>query len=155
MLNPNGQYIPTTIYSTPASAGDNPFLHFWLTDTSDVYPRGSVWGANASGVPNPNPAGAAFYELPMPVDAMGTDSASNIVLGPGFYPPTGGSPVVPTPVLKGERRLVTLFTKNGMIVTNTIESIPPLTGNQPGEGFFVGGVAYPFLKAQLGQRESR
>jgi hypothetical protein len=151
----HGQYIPTTIYSTPASAGENTFLHFWLTDASDVHPRGSVWGTGANG-PNPNPSGPGFFELPMTTEAMGVDPQGAIVAGPGFYPPAA-SPVVPPPVLKGDRRLVTLFPRNGMIVTNTIEPIPPpgLSSPIPGEGFFVGSVDYPFLKAQLGQREAR
>jgi prepilin-type N-terminal cleavage/methylation domain-containing protein len=152
MLNPNGQLIPTTIYSTPASAGENPFLHFWLTDSSDVYPRGSVWGTGANG-PNSNPSGAGLYELPMPTDAMG-GPVTAIVEGPGYYPPSN-APVSPVPVLKGDRRLVTLFPRNGMVVTNQIESIRPTNLNMPGEGFYVLDVGYPFKKAQLGQREAR
>jgi len=164
MVNPNGLYIPTTQYSTPTSADPVPFLHFWITSKDDVYPRGSVW-FDASGAPllsNPsNTASRSFYELPLPSDAMGLSGMLITTPGSpgGFYPGTNPN----SPVLKNDRRLVTMFAQNGLVTTNTIESVPPLidpsdgTKNLPipGEGFYVGDVNYPFLKAQLGLREAR
>ncbi len=143
MLNPNGLYIPTTVYSTPTSTGAAPFLHFWITDRNDVFPIGSVWGA---GNANPsNTATATYYNLPMTSDAAGPNPLGTTP----NYPPTGQ----PTaPLLKNDRRLITLFGQSGMVVTNTIDSVPAL-GFIPGEGFNTLDVSQPFYKAQLGQRE--
>jgi|GEM_PF-884191 len=161
MVNPNGLYIPTTQYSTPTSADPVPFLHFWITSKDDVYPRGTVWGLDGSGVPNHNSgdpdtsAGAPYvcYELPLPSDAMGL--SGGVVAAPtqpgAFYPATQTN----LPVLKNDRRLVTMFTQNGLVTTNTIESVPPTSTLIPGEGFSTSSVGYPFLKAQLGLREAR
>jgi prepilin-type N-terminal cleavage/methylation domain-containing protein len=139
MVNPNGSYIPNTIYSTPSGAGTQPFIHFWITDRNDVHPRGSVWGTDASG-PIANSTAGQTYQLPMASDAI------------GGYPPAG-KPLAP--VLKNDRRLVTFFPRNGLVTTNTIETIPSPNALLPGEGFNVGDVNYPFYKAQLGQREAR
>lgn len=150
VLNPNGQFVPTTVYSSPTSTGANTFLHFWIADRNDVYPRGAVWGTGSSG-PNPNPsntATATYYELPMTEDAV-----SGSTPGPGFYPPSGSQSV---PVLKNDRRLLTLFGRNGLVVTNTIDSIPAAaTSFFPGEGFNVLDVNQPFYRAQLGLKEVR
>lgn len=153
MVDSSGVYVPTTEYSSPTSAGAQPFLHFWLTDRGDVHPRGSVWGIDSSGVPNPNPNNTAtkvYFELPMPTNALGL--SGGIVTAPatdgGFYP---GS-VTSIPVLKGDRRLVTMFTQSGLVTTNSIESIPPVSAYHPGEGFNTDDVGYPFFRAQQGQR---
>lgn len=44
LVNPNGTVVPTSIYSTPASAGmAGAFYHFWLAERSDVFsPQGTV-----------------------------------------------------------------------------------------------------------------
>lgn len=156
MVNPSGLYVPTTEYSSPTSASPTPFLHFWLTSREDVHPRGSVWGMTGT-TPNPNPSNTpeeAFFELPLPTTAMSKDT-NDIDVVPatdgGFYPGTKTG----VPILKGERRLVTMFAQSGLVTTNAIESIPQLNNYQPGEGFNVADVGYPFYKAQLGQREAR
>lgn len=112
-----------------------------------------------SGVPNHNPDDPkplndyVFYELPMTKDAMGVTSGS--VVQPatqgGFYP--GANTVFP--VLKADRRLVTMFAQSGLVVTNTIEPVPPTTPAVSGEGFNIANVGYPFLRAQQGLREAR
>jgi prepilin-type N-terminal cleavage/methylation domain-containing protein len=144
MVNPNGLYIPTTQYSTPTSMGAAPFLHFWLTSRDDVHPDGDLWGTNATtGIGNPNPsAPTQNFRLPMPEGTAG-------------YPPTGT--VTPSPVtLKNDRRLVTLYTQTGMVVTNLIETVsPPANSYLPGEGFNVLDMNQPFYHAQLGRREVR
>jgi len=141
MVDPSGAYIPTTEYSTPTSGANLPFLHFWLTDRNDVYPVGSI----------PTSAGVSFL-LPMTSSALGL--SGGVVVAPTedgqFYPDATA-----LPVLKNDRRLVTMFAQTGLVTTNPIESIAPPNGYQPGEGFCVGSVDYPFYKAQLGQREAR
>jgi prepilin-type N-terminal cleavage/methylation domain-containing protein len=38
LVNPNGDVVPTTIYSTPASFGlSSAFFHFWVAERSDVF----------------------------------------------------------------------------------------------------------------------
>jgi prepilin-type N-terminal cleavage/methylation domain-containing protein len=38
LVNPNGEIVPTTIYSTPASFGmSSAFFHFWISERSDVF----------------------------------------------------------------------------------------------------------------------
>jgi hypothetical protein len=143
LVDPNGRYVPTTVYSTPTSVSAVPFLHFWLCSRDEVNPIGSV----------PTSAGFPFL-LPMTTTAMSADASGNIVVptSDGQYYP-GANPTLP--VLKGDRRLVTMFAQTGLVVTNTIESVPPPSGIQPGEGFNVKNVNYPFLRAQLGNREAR
>ena len=156
MMNPNGQYVPTTIYSTPTSAPSVPFLHFWLTDRGDVYPDGTVWGTGTSG-PNPPPNGTP-YRLPMASDACSTGNPAPTTTN-FYYPPASN---LTAPVLQYDRRLVTFFCKSGMVVTNEIQTSPPIPRStnppspaRPGEGFNVNDVNQPFYKAQLGQREVR
>lgn len=135
MVNPSGLYIPTTEYSSPTSASTLPFLHFWLTSVDDVHPIGTL--KTAAGVPIVAATAAQPYLLPMSSDTPG-------------YPAIAGSPV-----LKGDRRLVTMFAQSGLVTTSTIETIPSPNAYQPGEGFSVADVGNPFKKAQQGQREAR
>jgi hypothetical protein len=150
MLNPSGQVIPTTVYSAPTSASPIPFLHFWLADRNDVYPVGAVWG-----LPTPTNPAPPFL-LPMDVDAAKNDpnNAGYQLAGPGHYPPASALPAAP--MLKGDRRLITINAKSGMVVTNTLDTIPHTTTDGtilPGEGFNIDDPGQPFYKAQFGQRE--
>jgi prepilin-type N-terminal cleavage/methylation domain-containing protein len=56
---------------------------------------------------------------------------------------TPGLPATETRSLKGDRRLVTVFTRTGQIVTNEVESFDPAN------------VDRPFYDAQMGTREAR
>lgn len=135
MVNPSGRYIPTTAYSSPTSASPLPFLHFWLTSRDDVHPVGTL--KDSTGNPILATTATQLYLLPMSSDTPG-------------YPP-----VAADPVLKGERRLVTMFAQSGLITTNTIETIAAPNAMQPGEGFDVTKPGNPFIKAQQGSREAR
>jgi type II secretory pathway pseudopilin PulG len=131
MLNPSGQVIPTTIYSTPAGTSmsvSNAFYHFWIADRADVYD------------PAPNNSNAfTFPMLPFP-ESVG-----------GYNPPT--NPVNSTLAgrfLKKDRQLVTLFTRTGQVVTNSINnfnlsSSPPLSTD----------ANFPYYEAQQGIREAK
>jgi hypothetical protein len=57
------------------------------------------------------------------------------------------NPTTPSLVLKGERRLVTLFTRTGLITSDVIENF---NGNNAN-----GGVNLPFDDAQLGIQEAK
>lgn len=111
MISPNGQVIPTTLYSSPTSAGTSPFYHFWLAERSDVVD------------PEMPPTGATYrYRLPMP---QGTTGYAG------------------TRFLKGDRRLVTLFARSGMVVTNEVELYSGTDLNQP------------YYDAQMGTRDAK
>ncbi len=124
MVNPSGQVIPTTIYSTPAGTSlgvSNAFFHFWIADRTDVYD------------PAANNANTfTFPMLPFP-ESVG-----------GYNPPTNpANSILAGRFLKKDRQLVTLFTRTGQVVTNSINN------------FDVTNVNAPFYEAQQGIREAK
>jgi prepilin-type N-terminal cleavage/methylation domain-containing protein len=126
LVNTNGSVVPTTIYSAPTSFGmSSSFFHFWLAERSDVFtPMANSVNANAPPY------------LPLPP------------LGQLFDP----QGLIPTlfsgAEIKGEYRLVTLFTRTGQITTN--EEVPFDNTSNISGGTFNTGV--PFLQAQQGVR---
>ncbi len=120
LVYPNGSVVPATIYSAPSSFGmGGSFFHFWLAERSDVFPPQNNAAVTGTSVFPPY--------LPLPQG-----------IAPTLF---NGSE------LKGEYRLVTLFTRTGLITTN--EDVPFDTVN-------VGTANYnpsvPFLQAQQGVR---
>ena len=112
LLNPNGTVVPTTEYSSPSSFGMNSaFYHFWLAERGDLFDP-----LAQAGVP---------YLLPM-------------VAGSANYPYTGDA--FGTRALTGERRLMTLYTRTGQLITNQVETFD---GANP---------SLPFLLPQQGVR---
>ena len=100
LLDPNGTVVPTTMYSSPSSFGmGSAFYHFWLAERGDLFDP-----LRHTNVP---------YLLPM---VTGAPSYS--------YPER---PHEPRYVLKGERRLMTLYTRTGQMVTNQIETFDATT----------------------------
>lgn len=93
MVNPSGQVVPTTSYSSPSSVqmGSGAFYHFWLAERKDVF----------------EPVGTTAPLLPMPETAYDMSGAPSGYTGTQF--------------LTGERTLVTLYCRSGNIVTNSIE----------------------------------
>jgi type II secretory pathway pseudopilin PulG len=130
LIQPSGQVVPTTLYSSPASAGMGAaFMHFWIAESDDLHQP--VAQAN---VP---------YRLPMPSNAP-------------LYPAAGDTNWRSAP-LTGERRLVTLFARTGNVVTGPIEPATPLGIGTPvvySPGFLGTNVNQPFVGAQLGLREA-
>jgi prepilin-type N-terminal cleavage/methylation domain-containing protein len=118
LLYPNGQVLPTTLYSNPASFGmGSTFYHFWLAERADLF--------------DPLPLTGVPYLLPMPA-------------GSALYPKN--PPDNTGRALTGDRRLLSLNTRTGQIVTNSIEI--PVT---PGDSGFDGtNPSRPFLGAQQG-----
>ncbi len=114
LINPNGTVMPTTVYSSPSSFGmASSFYHFWLSERGDLFDPHAQ-----TGVP---------YLLPMVAGAANYPSASDL-LG--------------TRALSGERRLVTLYTRTGQIITNQVENTN-FNGTNP---------SLPFLLPQQGVR---
>jgi prepilin-type N-terminal cleavage/methylation domain-containing protein len=110
LMNQAGQVIPTTYYSTPASAPMGAsFYHFWVADRSDVFDP--VLPTDTSRI-------ASFPALPMPTT---TDVDYLTKTGPG----QAGQ------FLTKDRQLVTLFAKTGHVVTNSIESFDVSNVNRP------------------------
>ena len=135
LVNPNGMVVPTTIYSVPSSVGmAGAFLHFWVAEREDVNapPPPDVSGVQtlmgSVGVPGPYP----FY-LPMP---LGSNLASSSNGVNSYDLLVAATPSLP--YLKGEMRIVTLFSKNGQNTTNDNPVFNVLSVNQP------------FVKAQQG-----
>jgi prepilin-type N-terminal cleavage/methylation domain-containing protein len=129
MVDPGGTVVPSTLYSSPTVPGlsglQTAFFHFWLTERQDVHELTEMWGVNANGAPNSNPNTGQSYMLPMPLGTLN-------------YSPTN-----PNLVLKGERRLVTLFTRTGLLTSDSVENF---NGNN---------INLPYVDAQLGLREAK
>ena len=121
LLNPNGTVVPTTEYSSPSSFGMNSaFYHFWLAERGDLF------------------------------DPVAT---------PGAFPtccrwcPERLSVPIPTPTialrqpvrLKGERRLITLFTRTGQHHHQPGRDVRRRANREPGPNL-------PFLAPQQGIR---
>lgn len=142
LINGNGQVVPTTEYSSPTASTGFPFYHFWLAERPDVHELSDLWGLNTSTTPptpKPNPntdpstSQPLRFLLPMPESAYSQrDGSGNQVLTN-----------VPTLALKGDRRLLTLFTRTGQLTSNTLEF------------FDVTDVNAPFYDAQSGIREAK
>jgi prepilin-type N-terminal cleavage/methylation domain-containing protein len=130
MINPDGSVLPTTLYSSPSSVGmAGAFYHLWLAERGDVYPPVT-----------PLVAGGLF-SLPMPIDT--TSQAAPTPANPA-PPITAGAYALlasnnpSLPVIKGELRIVTLFSRTGQVTTNENPTFNVLNVNQP------------FLQAQQG-----
>jgi prepilin-type N-terminal cleavage/methylation domain-containing protein len=99
LLYPNGTVVPTTIYSTPSSFRlTGAFIHLWLAERSDVAPI----RIDQNGTAIPQVPGQPVF---LPVGAI----KQQLIQPASLY--TGQS-------LKGEYRIVTLFTRSGQITTS-------------------------------------
>ncbi len=124
MINPDGTVLPTTIYSSPSSAGlGGAFYHFWLAERGDLYP----------------PSGTIAPALPVTSDV----SAAAVANWAGLRPANRGAALYPNgAVLKGEFRLVTLFARTGEIATTDNVSFLDSYGNYNPNN--------PYIQAQQG-----
>ena len=98
LVYPNGQLVPSTYFSSPASMGlSSNFIHLWLAERGDVAsPAGTFVNGNWS-VPS------------LPSLPIGTIQR---VPGSVNVPYNG-------PQIKGEYRLVSFFARTGQITTNS------------------------------------
>jgi prepilin-type N-terminal cleavage/methylation domain-containing protein len=123
LLNPSGDVVPTTVYSTPSSFGmAGSFYHFWLAERSDVL---APLPFDSNGNPVPLVNNYPFL-LPMPLGS----NVVNAVTGASAYD-TLVSATPALPYLKGDRRLVTLSTRTGQIVTTENPEFDVNNVNQP------------------------
>jgi prepilin-type N-terminal cleavage/methylation domain-containing protein len=136
MINPDGSVVPTTLYSSPASIGmAGAFYHFWLAERGDVYaPQVNAAGAV---VPLVTATNDHFF-LPMPLSAIAQLSPTAAITADAYAALVNGNNGQSLPVLKGELRIVTVFSKTGQISTNENPT------------FNVNNTNQPFLEAQQG-----
>jgi prepilin-type N-terminal cleavage/methylation domain-containing protein len=126
LLNPTGDVVPTTLYSSPSSFGlAGSFFHLWLAERGDVAaPLDWTTHPNLNSPPNHR------FHLPMLADTANSAGGPTYDQLRAQYPDLGE--------LKGERQLVTLNTRTGQITTNSIET------------FDVANVNLPFIAPQQG-----
>ncbi len=106
LVYPNGTVLPSTLYSAPSSFSMNSaFYHFWLAERGDLFD------------PLPQPPNVP-YLLPM-------------VAGSPNYGVNNPNDKYPTRGLTGERRLMTLYTRTGQLVTNQVETFNGANTNYP------------------------
>jgi len=130
LLNTDGSVLPTTVYSSPTSFGiSSAFYHFWVAERGDVYSL----PLDNNGNPVPLVPTYSFY-LPMPL-------GSNLLPNANAYDQlVASNPNVPA--LKGEIRLLSLFSRTGQI----------LVSDSPVFNIGTGGVNQPYILPQQGAR---
>ena len=133
MLNPTGQVVPTRQFASPAAFGlSASFYHFWIAEREDLHE------------PPLTPQSGVPYQLPMP---LGT---------PGF--PAPGDTVWGTSPLRGEMRLLTLYTRTGNIAVNQVVPATLISTGPPpiySSGFLGTNVNQPYIEAELGVRSAQ
>jgi prepilin-type N-terminal cleavage/methylation domain-containing protein len=135
IVSPQGEVLPNSIFSSPSSFSlADSYFHFWLAERTDLYApsdfnvNGVPLVANANG--NSNPQFAPFLPVPS-----------------GFNPNT-------TMYLKGENRLLTLFTRNGQITINELSDFDTNTADYNTANGVVPNYnpSFPLIRAQQGVR---
>ncbi|MBV8269457.1 MAG: hypothetical protein JO252_24305, partial [Planctomycetaceae bacterium] len=153
MLNPSGQVVPTRTYSSPAAFGLRAaFYHFWISEQQDLH------------MPHEQPGVA--YSLPMLAGASTAAVAANPTAGNGF--PAPGDTFWKNTPLRGEHRLLTLYTRTGNLVVNEVVAAEPNpsapTGSLPYWPGFLGTAPpgysstvvpnNPFIGAEIGLKQT-
>jgi prepilin-type N-terminal cleavage/methylation domain-containing protein len=150
LINPNGQVVPpgpgqiamnSSSFSSPTS--NLPFFHFWVTEREDVFDP--LWGVKPSVLANANPNGSQIQIIGAPF------ANPNYTANPPqsyLLPMPKNSPNFTTsgtdgPFLKGDRRLVTLYVRTGLVITNEIEAF---------DGY---DTSTPYYPAEFGTREAK
>ncbi len=129
LVYPNGQLAPSTYYSSPASMGlSSNFIHFWLAERGDVNPP-------AGGFQNIN--GAMTWVAAAPSLPIGTIQR---------LPNMANTPYT-GPVIKGEYRLVSFFSRTGQITTNADLAFDNPANPQNGVSY---NPNIPYLQVQQG-----
>jgi hypothetical protein len=130
LVNPDGTVVPTTRYSSPSSVGlAGSFYHFWLAERTDVYTIPLDGNGNAQTLMTSlGTTGYPFY-LPMPLGAISQTGAAGAITPNAYDALVATNPTLP--VLKGEMRIVTLFTRTGAVTTNDNPRFNVLNVNQP------------------------
>jgi len=123
MIAPNGQVVVSNASGGYAPPVSFPFYHFWIAERDDIYEPFSMDPSL-----NPKPP----FQLPMPRGTGGDPRISSNVSYPAGLP-----------VLKGERRLLSINTRTGSITPTSVET------------FYVNNTSYPYEAAESGVKESQ
>lgn len=122
MVAPNGQIVVAGASANASPPVNFPYYHFWITERDDV------------NQPTPkDPANGKTFLLPMPKDSGNDPRIAGVT----------GSPALNNPVLRYERRLLSVNTRTGSIVPTAIET------------FYLNNPSYPFEAAESGQRDAQ
>jgi hypothetical protein len=127
LIGPNGQVIPAMVGQDVLPPLNQPFYHFWLCRREDV--TGALFGLHpVQGIlpqnwpPNPNPGwtNGVVFLLPFPRRTPGYDINAN------------GAPIPhPGKFLTKDHRIVTLFTRTGLVTTRLVDQFDPTDINLP------------------------
>ena len=117
MIAPNGQVVVAGASANNAPAVNYPYYHFWITERDQL---------NSPFVP-PQPLG---FQLPMPKDTGGDPRINAAQVYPAGLP-----------TLKGDRRLLSINTRSGVITSTTIET------------FYANNPSFPYEAAESGQKD--
>lgn len=125
LVAPNGSVIQQSYNANPAPGANMPYYHFWLTDIDGVqepFPPATIqqFGIN--------------FRLPMPAGTLGDPSLPN----PDQYPYPPG-----LTTLRGNRRLISLNTRTGHVVTTSLERFATNNPNEPFEAAQAGAQEEP------------
>lgn len=131
LMAPDGSVIERAANANPAPSYNYPYYHFWLTDADGLNEPFSIAQLNANGLA----PGDLPFRLPLPA---GSGNEYGGIPTAGIYDYPGPTNL---PVLRGNRRLVSLNTRTGQITTTSAER------------FAVDNPAEPYEAAQLGQQE--
>ncbi len=117
LIAPNGRVVQLSANANPSPPLALPFLHFWIAENEDVYAPQA-----------PTITGQAVT-LPVVREGIPSD-ARNL---PSYYP-------TDWPTLKRPRRLISVNSQTGQILTNPIEEFDPTN------------VFFPYQSAQAGKQ---
>ncbi|GIW86622.1 MAG: hypothetical protein KatS3mg108_0946 [Isosphaeraceae bacterium] len=131
LMAPNGSVLEWSANANRAPSYNYPFYHFWLTDSDGLNEPFSIPQLAANGLS----PGDLPFRLPIP---EGSGSAYQGVTSIGLTTYPGP---LRLPVLRGNRRLVSLNTRTGQIVTTSAER------------FAVDNPSLPYAAAESGQQE--
>lgn len=115
LIAPNGRVVQLSSNANPSPPLDLPFLHFWIAENEDVY------------APQTPAITGQMVTLPVVREGIPNDSRNL----PTYYPDAW-------PTLKKPRRLISVNSQTGQILTNQIEEFDPTN------------VFFPFQAAQSG-----
>lgn len=134
LVYPNGQVVPTTIYSSPSSIGmAGAWFHFWIAERGDV------------GFFNDPASAVNYWSL-----GQGTAPATPLLSVGVFSPLVTPSPANPYtgPIIKGEYYLLSLAAKTGQLTSADSpgfdDPASPINGSY--------NVSVPFQATQQGRR---
>lgn len=128
LVNPDGTAVPTTLYSSPSSISMNGvFYHLWLAERGDIYPPSFTV---VNGAPVPSLVAGFPMSLPMPIDTI-SQASPTAAIDPSTSYAMLLSRNPSLPVLKGEIRILTLFSRAWTVTTIDNPAFNVMNPNQP------------------------